>query len=282
VVAQITKNSPLDALQTALSAQFPAAKVREIFYHYDALARSARLGDYEACLLSGGKFVEATLKCLHYRRTHDEVDSIKVEDEVNMLEKAPTLNVSERMTIPRTLRLIYEHRNRRGGAHNNSFDPNEMDSAFVVAAAKWVLEELTRLYLTNDPAAAHALVANLLVKETPLVEEIDDDLVILQPELSARVQLEVLLYRHFPNRCTVRDLAAWVRHHHTEHNVRVTLGHMRAKALAHENEKGWKLTEQGVHEAETEIAKIKHGSNEVRKKRTTRGTRTKGVKRGRN
>jgi len=282
VVVQITKNSPLDELQTALSEQFPAAKVREIFFHYDALTRGARLGDYEACLLSGGKFVEAALKCLHYRRTHYEVDSVKVEDEVNMLEKATSLNVSEKMTIPRTLRLVYEHRNKRGGAHNNSFDPNEMDSTFVVAAAKWVLEELTRLYLTNNPSAARTLIANLLVKEIPLVEAIDDDLVILQPDLSARVQLEILLYRHYPDRCTMRDLAGWVRHHHTEHNVRVTLGHMRTKALAHENENGWKLTEQGVHEAEAEIAKVKHGSSEARKKRTTKGTRTKGVKRGRN
>src|SRR5260370_1939139 len=120
MVVQITKNKPLDTLQTALSAQFPAAKVSEIFFHYDALTRSARLGDYETCLLNGGKFVEAVLKCLHYRRTHDEVDSVKVEDEVNMLEKATSLNVSDKMTIPRTLRLIYKHPNRRTKPQHNS------------------------------------------------------------------------------------------------------------------------------------------------------------------
>ncbi len=278
---QVAKNRPLDTLQATLSTLFPVAKVSEIFFHYDILIRSARLGDYETCLLNGGKFVEAVLKCLHYRRTGNEVDSVTVEQEVKQLENETSLNTSERLTIPRTLRIIYEHRNKRGGAHNNSFDPNEMDSVFVVAAAKWVIEELTRLYLNNDPVAARALVANLLTKDIPFVEEIDDDFIILQPDLSARVQLEVLLYRHYPDRCAVKDLVAWIKHNHSEHNVRVTLGNMKTKALVHENEIGWKLTELGMHEAETEIAKIKNGSSEVQKSRTARVTRVKGARRGR-
>jgi hypothetical protein len=281
VQVQTVKNKPVDELRMALSTQFPPGKVNEIFIHYDTLTRSAQLGDYEKCLVNGGKFVEAVLKCLHYRRTQTETDSLKAEEEVKALENATSLDISERMTIPRTLRLIYEHRNKRGGAHNTSFDPNEMDSVFVVAAAKWVMEELTRLYLMSNSQAASTLVANLLVKEIPLVEEIDDDFVILRPGLSARIQLEILLYKIYPARRPIKDLIAWIKQNHSEHNVRVTLGQMKIKALVHENADGWMLTAQGVHEAETELAKIELDASKAVGKTAIKRTKMRGTKRGR-
>ncbi|SRR6266851_1683803 len=262
---QLATNNPLDKLRIALLASFPARKVDEILLHYEILSREAQLDRYESCLVNGGKFVEAVLKCLHYRRTRDEVDSVRVDEEIRLLESAFSLSESERMTIPRTLRIIYEHRNKRGGAHNSSFDPTKMDCAFVVAASSWVMEELTRLYLINDPFTAQALVENLLVKHIPLVEEIDGDPMILKLGLSARVQLEILLYYCYPNRCTMKDLIRWVRYQ-SDNNVRTTLRNMMIKGLVHENETGWKLTQSGVHDAEAEIAKILD---------------SKGVKRGR-
>ncbi len=231
MATQIARDQLLDKLRAALSAKFPPKKVDEILYHYDVLKRKARLDDYESCLVNGGTFVEAVLKCLHYLRTGNEVDSLDAGQEIDQLAKLQRNNIldtSERLTIPRTLRVIYEHRNRRGGAHNSSFDPTKMDAVFVVAASNWVMEELTRLYLTSDPGSAQALVQNLLVKDLPLVEEIDGDYLILKPELSARVQIELILYKHYPNRCTTKDLVRWV-HNHKENNVRVTLRGMKAR-----------------------------------------------------
>ena len=74
------------------------------------------------------------------------------------------LNDSMRMTIPRILRVIYEHRNKRGGAYNSSFDLLKMGYEFVVPTSNRVMEELTRLYLTKDPIAKQALINNLLSK----------------------------------------------------------------------------------------------------------------------
>jgi hypothetical protein len=277
MTTQLETSKTLEKLRVALSARFPPQKVEEILVHYEIIRRDARLDRYESCLVNGGKFVEAILKCLHFLRTGDQVDSVRVDEEISLLEGTSSLNESERMTLPRTLRVIYEHRNKRGGAHNSSFDPTKMDCAFVVTASNWVMEELARLYLTNDPVAAEALVENLLVKDIPLIEEIDGDYLILKPALSARVQLEILLYQHYPDRCAVKDLIRWV-HNHSEDNVRVSLRGMRTKNLAHENEGGWKLTESGVREAEVEIARIQDGSVGVKKRHTVRA---KGVKRGR-
>jgi Mn-dependent DtxR family transcriptional regulator len=135
---------------------------------------------------------------------------------------------------------------------------------FVVAASNWVMEELTRLYLTNDPLAAQALIENLLVKDIPIIEQIDGDSLVLSPGLSARVQLEILLYQHHPERCTARDLISWIRH--SEHNIRVTLSKLKSMNLAHEADAGWKLTESGVREAEAEIRKILSAPGRARKR----------------
>lgn len=278
MTTQVAATQSLDKLRTALIAKFPAKKVDEILYHYNILRREARLDHWEPCLVNGGKFVEAVLKCFHYLNSGNEVDSIKrADDEIRLLEQATHLSDFERLTIPRSLRLMYEFRNKRGGAHNSSFDPIKTDCALVVAVSNWVMEELTRLYLTNDAIAAQKLVESLLVKDIPLVEEIDGDRLVLRPGLSARIQLEILLYREFPERCATKDLIRWV-HDHSVENIRVTLRGLKQKNLVHETDDGWKLTESGMHEAEAEIAKLQSGTGETN---TVSKRRTKGAKRGR-
>src|SRR5258706_2906954 len=274
---QVAATQSLDRLRTALITKFPPKKVDEVLYHYNVLRREFRLDHWEPCLVNGGKFVEAVLKCFRYLITGDEVDSVKADEEIRRLENAVQLSDFERLTIPRALRLMYEFRNKRGAAHNSSFDPIKTDCALVVAVSNWVMEELTRLYLTNDALAAQKLVDSLLVKDIPLVEELDGDRLVLRPGLSARVQLEILLYREFPERCAIKDLIHWM-HDQSVQNIRVTLRSMKHNNLVHETEAGWKLTESGMHEAEAEIASLQSGTdntNAVTKRRT------KGAKRGR-
>jgi len=280
MLQQVPKNQPVEALQTALNNHFPAEKVEEIFKHYNLAIHNSRLDNYSECLVQGGKFSEAVLKCLHYLRTGEVVDAVGVEQEVRQLGQCQSnsLSDSERLTVPRTLRIIYEHRNRRGGAHNNSFDPNRMDATYVVAAIKWVLEELARLYLKSDPEEAQKLVANLLVRDLPLIEEIDGAYLILKPDLSARVQLEILLYRHYPERCQFKDLVAWIGKAHSEPNIRVTLSNLKKKALVHENQDGWKLTDSGLREVMREITQIQSNGNFSESHYVVK---VKGTKRGR-
>ncbi|TMC18014.1 MAG: hypothetical protein E6J34_17850 [Chloroflexi bacterium] len=236
MITQAAATQSLDRLRIALIVKFPSEKVDEILKHYNILRREARLEHWETCLVNGGKFVEAVLKCFHYLCTGTELDAIKANDEIKRLENATHLSDFERLTVSRALRLMYEFRNKRGGAHNSSFDPIKTDCALVVAISNWVMEELTRLYLTNDATAAKARL-------------------VLRPGLSARIQLEILLYREFPARCAIKDLIRWV-HDHSMENIRVTLRSMRQKNLVHETDAGWKLTESGMQEAEAEINKL--------------------------
>lgn len=278
MLQQMQKSQPVEVLQTALNNHFPAEKVEEIFKHYNMAIHNSRLDNYAECLVEAGKFSEAVLKCLHHRRTGEVVDVVKVEQEINQLAQCTSLDDSERLTVPHTLRLIYEYRNHRGGAHNNSFDPNRMDATHVVASIKWVLGELARLYLKSDPEEAEKLVANLLARDLPLIEEIDGAYLILKPDLSARVQLEILLYRHYPGRCQFKDLVDWIGKAHSEPNIRVTLSNLKKKALAHENQDGWRLTDSGLREAMREISQIQSDGNFATNQHVVR---TKGTKHGR-
>lgn len=277
---QDLKAEPLIQLRIALMTRFSTNKVDEVLNHYRTLKSEARLDHYEGCLVNGGKFVEAALKCFRYSIAGDEVNFVKADEEIKRMENATQLNDCERLTIPRALRLIYEFRNRRGGAHNSSFLSLKMDCAVVVATASWVVQELTRLYLTNDPIAAQIIVEGLLAKDISLVEEIEGDRLVLRPGLSARVQLEILLYREFPNRCHIKDLVRWI-HEHSAENIRVTLRSLRQKNLAHETEAGWLLTESGLREAESEITKLQSGTSDTSTGSKGRISRMKGTRRAR-
>lgn len=116
-----------------------------------------------------------------------------------------------------------------------------------------------------------------LVKDIPLVEEMDGDRLVLRSGLSARVQLEILLYREFPERCEIKDLIRWA-HQHSAENIRVTLRSMKQKNLVHETEGGWKLTESGVHKAETVIVRLQSDAEDTK---IISERRMKGAKRGR-
>lgn len=261
MIQQMQKNQPIEAFRSALSRRFPSDKVDEILTFYDSSTQNFRLEDYASCLVEAGKMVEAVTKCLHFLRTQEVVDAVKVEQEINQLEHCTSLDDSERLRIPHVLKVIYEHRNHRGAAHNNSFSPNRMDATLVVAELKWVLGELARLYLTSDPEEAQKLIANLLARDLPLIEEIDGSYLILRPDLSARVQLEIMLYRHHPSRCQIKDLVAWIGKAHSETNIRVTLRNLKKKALVHENQDGWRLTDSGLREAIQEITQIQLNNN---------------------
>ncbi len=266
-----------ERLRSALITKFPPNKVNEALFCFNKLRQEAQYEHWDTCINYGGTFVEAILKCFHHQRTGVEVDSINANEEIKVLEQTTTLSDSERLIIPHALRLIYDFRNRLGGIYNSSFDPVKIDCVQLVSLCKWVVEELARLYLTNDAIAAKVLVDNLLVKENSLVQEFDGDPVVLPTGLSARVYLEVLLRWRYSERCSVKDLDRW-SHNHTSHNIRVTLRDMRKKNLVHVTEAGWILTETGIEEANAEMNKLKNGEDQPK---TAGKSRAKGAKRGR-
>lgn len=243
----------LDHVKAELTAHIDSAIVNEILSHHAALKTSFRLQDWEKCLVRGGKFGEAVMKAIHLIRTGEAARQISVDSEISEVGKRGDLHESIRLLIPRAIRVLYDHRSKRGGAHG-SFDPNVMDCTLVVAIANWVLSELVRLYCVADPNRAMKFAIGISSKSIPIVERIEEDYVVLHKGASARKEIGFILYSRYPERTTTGQLRKWIPNHSAA-NISLSLGNMRKAKLVHCNAEGAVLTTAGVRAIEEEIGK---------------------------
>lgn len=242
----------LEQIKAELVVHIGAKFVDEILEHHNALKTSFRLQDWEKCLVRGGKLGEGVMKAIHFMRTGEVTEQISVDSEINEVSKRNDLPEPIRLLIPRAIRVLYDHRSKRGGAHG-SFDPNVMDCTLVVAIADWVLSELVRLYCITDPNLAMKFAIGTSSKSIPIVERIEGDYIVLKEGASARQEIGLILYSRYPQRTTRDQLRKWIPNH-SPANISLSLGNMRKAKLVHINAEGAVLTHKGIWAIEKEIA----------------------------
>ncbi len=147
--------------------------------------------------IEGGRFSEAVFRILQWATTQTFVPLGKtlpsVDRMIITLENAQGPE-SVRLHIPRTLRLIYDIRNKRDVAHlADGINPNVQDATLIVRNMEWVLAELVRLFHNVSPATACGIIADLVSKDVPLVQVFDGFPRVLQ-QLRASDHFLVLLY----------------------------------------------------------------------------------------
>src|SRR5215207_9843002 len=84
---------------------------------------------------------------------------------IDDLETLPSAAHEEsvRLHIPRSLRLVYDIRNKRDAAHlADNIDPNLQDATLVVSVLDWVLAEFIRMHHNVSANQAQALVEELV------------------------------------------------------------------------------------------------------------------------
>lgn len=251
----------LEQIRSQLSSHFDSTIVDEMLEHYRVLKTSYHMQDWEKCLVRGGKFGEAVMKAIHFLRTGELVSTIKVESEANQVSNCTHLPEGIRLLIPRAIRVLYDHRSKRGGAHSSSFDPNPVDSTLVSSVADWVLAEFIRLYCTEDPQRASNIVKSITARSTPIVERIGEDRVVLRPGASAREEIGMILYSCYPQRIPTAQLSKWLKGHSTA-NISNTLARMDKAKVVHRNKDGAVLTVLGLHTFEQELKKSIRNSEE--------------------
>jgi hypothetical protein len=243
----------LNEIKTELASHINSDITDEIIGHYEVLKTSFRLQDWEKCLLRGGKFSEAVMKAIHFIRTGNIAQQISIDVEINEVNRRADLPESIRLLIPRVVRVLYDHRSRRGGAHG-SFDPNAMDCSMIVPIADWIIGELIRLYCTADPDRAMKFVVGITAKSVPFVERIGEDYVVSLKGTSARQEIAYILYTRYPNRTKTNELIKWIPNQ-SAFNIRTSLANMRKAKLVHFNSDGYVLTSLGIRVVEEEIPK---------------------------
>lgn len=228
-------------LVTELLAAFTQAKSR--FYRTD-LRPSA---------VEGGRFAEAAFRILQWSTTGTYTPigrTLPKVDQLLVTLSNATGNDSIRLHIPRTLRLIYDIRNKRDAAHlADGIDPNFQDATLVVRNIEWVMAELVRLHHNVSADDAQQIITELVTKEVPVIQLFDGFPRVLR-DIKASDFCLVLLYWRGPKGATFAELAAWVRPS-MRANLRRTLSGLYAKDFVHANSNEWFITQLGEKAVES-------------------------------
>ena len=129
--------------------------------------------------------------------------------------RIPTNRVGDRslrILIPRVLPILYEIRNNRGVGHvGGDVDANQLDATAVEAMASWIMAELVRVFHAVSTKEAQESVDALVERITPLIWEVEGVKRVLQPGMSAKDQVLVLLHQSI-SWVASEDLLSWVEY----------------------------------------------------------------------
>lgn len=233
--------------QGFLDSGIPAQIVDEVIAAFEEAKRRFYRSDLRPAAVEGGRFSEAVFRLLEWAttgtftpigRTLPSVDTL-----IQRLQNAQG-SESIRLHIPRTLRVVYDIRNKRDIAHlGDGIDPNQQDATLIVRNMEWVLAELVRLYHNVSAAEAHQVIAQLVAKEIPFVQVFDGFPRILKP-LRASEHMLALLYWRGTGGATFLELNTWARAP-MRSNLRRTLDSLDRKDLVHLANMVYRLTQLG-------------------------------------
>ncbi len=245
----------LDEVRKGFVAKgLPSDAVDEVLASYVEAKRRYHLGDHRPQEVEGGRFSEAVFRVLQHA-TGQTVTPIgktlpSVDRLLESLERSSGPD-SIRLHIPRTLKLIYDIRNKRDVAHlGDGIDPNLQDATLVTGNMDWTLAELVRLFHGVSADRAQQIIENLVTKEVPAVEEIDGQPVILA-DLQPRDQALLLLYRAGARGATLDELADALRAGRKDHlKARLDRLDKDKLVLAHPRSGKYHITSRGSKEVE--------------------------------
>jgi len=225
---------------------------KKLLEEYRGIKTAYYTQNYELVLAKAGKFVEITFQILSDIAFGEIPKKPNFNEICKRLEKIPEkdLHVSIRILIPRVALTLYTIRSKRGVVHiNNEVSPNFIDSTFAVVSCDWVLSEFLRLYLKKEQAEVLEIINGISKIHIPLVEEISGELVILNPKMTAKEQILILLFQKYPNAVQRKDIKRWVKGKSTRQLNRA-LSDLEKESLVVETRDRIKLTSKGIKEAE--------------------------------
>ncbi|MBN9606760.1 MAG: hypothetical protein J0G30_09135 [Actinomycetales bacterium] len=235
------------------AAGMPAELVKELLEAFAEAKRRFYRGDLRPSEIEGARFSEAVFRILEWATTQRYTplggDLPKIPTLMGKLEQSMAAPESIRFHIPRTLRLIYDVRNKRDVAHlGDGIDPNQQDATMVVRNMEWVLAELVRLHHNVSATEAHSIIVDLVSKDVPLIQVFDGFPRVLK-QLKASDHMLALLYWRGVEGATLTELHSWARSS-MRANLKRTLNALDAKDLIHLQRDRYILTNLGEQDVE--------------------------------
>jgi hypothetical protein len=245
-------------------ADVPATLRNELLDCYERIVRNYAEQRWEPAELNGGKFSEVAYSIVNgaIRGTFPASASkpSNMVDACRALEGQPADpsrvgDRSLRILIPRILPVLYEIRNNRGVGHvGGDVDPSQEDSEAVLAMATWVLAELVRIFHGIALGDAQVAVESIIQRRHPLIWSTGSKKRVLDPSLSAKDQVLLLLYSD-PAWVTVSDLRDWIEYSNPSLFKTRILGPLHKERLVEYDPSNSiaRITPRGIHTVESEL-----------------------------
>jgi hypothetical protein len=208
----------MEQIRQVFTARRDAKLVDELLAAYQEAKSEFYRGGHRLQAVEGGRFCEAAFRLLEEETTGaftpfgGKLDTDALIRALAATPKASGHSASIRLHIPRSLRVVYDIRNNRDTAHlADGIDPNLQDATLVVSVLDWILAEFVRLWHTPIVSAdeAHEIVADLVSRRAPIIEDFDGHLKVLNPKISQGEHVLVLLYHCGTKGATREQLRDW-------------------------------------------------------------------------
>jgi len=205
-----------DTVKNQLQHFYPQELVDALLDSYKDLVENFNRGKLRPSEVEGGRFCEAAIRILQYKTmgTYTPIGTPigNLDTEISRLANLPKVGFSEsiRLHIPRTIRVIYDIRSKRDSVHLGNINPNLMDATLILNCCNWALAELFRMELQIPVNEAQKIINHLIEKKIPIVQDFDGFLVTLNPRLTSRDRILVLLYYRSKEGTTREELSLWL------------------------------------------------------------------------
>jgi hypothetical protein len=246
----------LTTIEQGFKRVFDHTLVDELLTAYQEAKKNFYLGGLRLSAVEGGRFCEAAFRMLQqvaggtFTALGAQIRTDVLIKELSELPKAKAPE-SIRIHIPRSLRVVYDIRNKRDAAHlGDGIDPNVQDATLVVAVLDWVLAELVRLYHAVTADEAHGIINELVSRRAPAVQDFDGFLKVLRTDLEVGDRILLLLYERGSRRATFQELSSWM-HPRMRKNLKRSLSRLEHDlALIHSVGGEFQITNSGMQEVE--------------------------------
>lgn len=177
-----------------LSAYIDQNIVSDLLFAYEDTVAQQRMGNCEAALTKGGRFVEHTLRAILFIQSGKVVSEIKsVKAEIQRIENDTNLHEALRLLIPRVAYgMIYNVRSKRDAVHVKEINPRQIDAALVANSASWIVAELIRIYHVSDEQEVAQCMFALSRTAVPFIESVDGE-VFVSEKTPPKIEILLLL-----------------------------------------------------------------------------------------
>ena len=252
-----SKLSPMLTVANDLKKSLPEKLVDELLSAYKEAKQNFYVGGLRLSAVEGGRFCEAAFRILEHITVgkstplNKQIDSDKLILALSNIPTTVHLD-SVRVHIPRSLRVVYDIRNKRDAAHlADGIDPNLQDATLVVSVIDWVLAELVRIYHGVSANEAHDIIVALVTRQIPSVQDFDGFLKVLNTNLKASEYVLLILYERGNEGTTFEEVESWV-HPSMRPNLKRTMRRLNDdQAYIHLSKGRYVITKTGMAEVES-------------------------------